>query len=56
MVPQKGTTFLKIRTLFGSDESVVTIHGGMLRDERRKVEERFRQDNIEFRGVLENGD
>lgn len=34
----------KIRTLFGSDESVVTIHGGMLRDERRKVEERFRQD------------
>ena len=34
----------KIRTLFGSEESVVTIHGGMLRDERRKVEERFRQD------------
>lgn len=34
----------KIRTLFGSDESVVTIHGGMLRDERRKVEELFRQD------------
>jgi superfamily II DNA or RNA helicase len=34
----------KIRTLFGDDESVVTIHGGMLRDERRKVEERFRQD------------
>ena len=34
----------KIRTLFGSDDSVVTIHGGMLRDERRKVEERFRQD------------
>lgn len=29
----------KIRNLFGSDESVVTIHGGMLRDERRKVEE-----------------
>lgn len=34
----------KIRTLFGSDEAVVTIHGGMLRDERRKVEEMFRQD------------
>ena len=34
----------KIRTLFGSEESVVTIHGGMLRDERRKVEELFRQD------------
>ena len=34
----------KIRTLFGSEDSVVTIHGGMLRDERRKVEERFKQD------------
>lgn len=34
----------KIRTLFGSDDSVVTIHGGMLRDERRKIEEKFRQD------------
>lgn len=34
----------KIRTLFGNEDSVVTIHGGMLRDERRKVEERFRQD------------
>ncbi len=34
----------KISTLLGSEESVVTIHGGMLRDERRKVEERFRQD------------
>ena len=34
----------KIRTLFGGADSVVTIHGGMLRDERRKVEERFRQD------------
>ena len=34
----------KIRTLFGSEDSVVTIHGGMLRDERRKVEQRFRQD------------
>ena len=36
----------KIRSLFGSDESVVTIHGGMLRDERRKVEELFKQDKI----------
>lgn len=34
----------KIRSLFGNDDSVVTIHGGMLRDERRKVEELFRQD------------
>ena len=34
----------KIRTLFGNEDSVVTIHGGMLRDERRKVEEKFRQD------------
>ena len=34
----------KIRTLFGNEDSVVTIHGGMLRDERRKVEECFRQD------------
>ena len=34
----------KIRTLFGHDEAVVTIHGGMLRDERRKVEELFKQD------------
>ena len=34
----------KIRTLFGGDAAVVTIQGGMLRDERRKVEEKFRQD------------
>lgn len=34
----------KIRSLFGHDEAVVTIHGGMLRDERRKVEELFKQD------------
>ena len=34
----------KISTLFGSPDIVVTIHGGMLRDERRKVEERFKQD------------
>lgn len=34
----------KIRSLFGNTESVVTIHGGMLRDERRKVEEQFKQD------------
>lgn len=34
----------KIRSLFGNDESVVTIHGGMLRDERRKVEQLFKQD------------
>lgn len=34
----------KIRTLYGRDEMVVTIHGGMLRDERRKVETLFKQD------------
>ena len=34
----------KIRSLLGSNEAVVTIHGGMLRDERRKVEELFKQD------------
>lgn len=36
----------KIRSLFGSDESVVTIHGGMLREERRKAEELFKQDKV----------
>jgi superfamily II DNA or RNA helicase len=34
----------KIRSLLGKEEAVVTIHGGMLRDERRKVEELFKQD------------
>lgn len=34
----------KIRSLLGKNEAVVTIHGGMLRDERRKVEELFKQD------------
>lgn len=34
----------KIRSLLGSEEAVVTIHGGMLRAERRKVEELFKQD------------
>lgn len=34
----------KIRSLFGDDNAVVTIHGGMMRDERRKVEELFKQD------------
>ena len=34
----------KIRALLGKAEAVVTIHGGMLRDERRKAEELFRQD------------
>ncbi|MDR1641318.1 MAG: DUF3883 domain-containing protein [Clostridiales bacterium] len=34
----------KIRSLLGNDEAVVIIHGGMLRDERRKVEELFKQD------------
>lgn len=34
----------KIRSLLGNDEAVVTIHGGLLRDERRKVEALFKQD------------
>ena len=34
----------KIRSLMMNEAAVVTIHGGMLRDERRKVEELFKQD------------
>lgn len=34
----------KIRSLIGDESAVVTIHGGMLRDERRKVEQLFKQD------------
>lgn len=34
----------KIRSLLGDERMVVTIHGGLLRDERRKVEEIFKQD------------
>lgn len=34
----------KIRSLLGSEEAVVNIHGSMLRDDRRKVEELFKQD------------
>ena len=34
----------KIRALVGRDEAVVTIHGALSRDERRKTEERFKQD------------
>lgn len=34
----------KIRSLFGKEDSVVTIHGGMVRDDRRKMEELFKQD------------
>lgn len=34
----------KIRSLLGTPEAVVTIHGGMLRDERKKVEELFKYD------------
>ena len=34
----------KIRSLLGKDEAVVTIHGGLLRDERRKIQELFTQD------------
>jgi superfamily II DNA or RNA helicase len=34
----------KLRTLLGRAESVVAIHGGMPREERRKVQEAFTQD------------
>ncbi|AEE98000.1 helicase-related protein [Mahella australiensis] len=34
----------KIRTLLGNADAVVNIHGGMLREERRKAQERFTQD------------
>lgn len=34
----------KIRSLIGDEQAVVTIHGGMLRDERRKTEQLFKQD------------
>ena len=34
----------KIRSLLGKDEAVVTIHGGLPRNERRKIEELFKQD------------
>lgn len=35
----------RIRSLLGKEEAVVCIHGGMLRDERRKVEARFKQES-----------
>ncbi|MGZ8941540.1 MAG: helicase-related protein [Methylobacter sp.] len=35
---------VKIRGLLGSEESVVMIHGGIKREERRKVQELFRND------------
>lgn len=35
---------VKIRGLAGSDDSVVMIHGGVKRDDRRKVQEVFRND------------
>jgi superfamily II DNA or RNA helicase len=34
----------RIRTLIGRDEAVVTIHGGMGREDRRKAQEAFTQD------------
>ncbi|MCT7973811.1 helicase-related protein [Laspinema olomoucense] len=34
----------RIRTLLGRSEAVVTIHGGMGREERKKAEESFKQD------------
>ena len=34
----------KLRTLFGREASVVTIHGGLPREERRKIQEAFTQD------------
>src|SRR5205085_220486 len=34
----------KIRGLIGRDEAVVTIHGGIRREQRRKTQEAFTQD------------
>ncbi len=34
----------KLRTLLGRDEAVVTIHGGVGREDRKKVQEAFTQD------------
>ncbi len=34
----------RIRTLLGRDEAVVTIHGGVSREDRRRVQEQFTQD------------
>ena len=34
----------RIRTMLGREEAVVTIHGGMSREERRKAQEAFTQD------------
>ncbi len=36
--------FVKIKGLLGSAEAVVVIHGGIKREERRKVQESFRND------------
>lgn len=36
----------KIRSLLGSEGAVITIHGGMLREERRKAEQLFKQDAL----------
>ncbi len=35
---------IKLRGLLGSEDAVVMIHGGVRRDDRRKVQERFRHD------------
>lgn len=34
----------RVRSLLGREDAVVTIQGGMLRDDRRKVQEKFTQD------------
>jgi superfamily II DNA or RNA helicase len=34
----------RVRSLLGSEEAVVTIHGGVTRDNRRKIKELFTQD------------
>jgi hypothetical protein len=34
----------RLSTLIGRNEAIVTIHGGMRREERREVEDRFRND------------
>jgi SNF2 family DNA or RNA helicase len=38
----------KIRALLGDDKAVVNIHGGLSREERRRVEELFKQDKESY--------
>ncbi len=47
MVPLRGATSLrdKIAGILGAPDAIVTIHGGMHRDERRRLQALFRSDH-----------